>query len=114
MTTNVILNIFFNVLAVEDLARLRDPVTGELVVPFKILAFYILISFISAFSMAFIDVDWDSRLSVSLFVLQVFTYTAQHYTGVVEFMEVLRGLLKKAFTATTPGCGEHRMSMPTR
>ncbi len=99
MSTNVILNIFFNILAVEDLARLRDPVTGELVIPYKILAFYILVSFISAFSMAFIDVDWDSQISIGIFVLQIFTYTAQHYTGVVEFMEMLRGLLKKAFTA---------------
>ncbi len=99
ISTNVILNIFFNVLAVEDLARLRDPVTEELVVPSKILAFYILVSFVSAFSMAFIDIDWDSKLSIALFVLQVMTYTAQHYTGVVEFMEMLRGLLKKAVTA---------------
>ena len=99
MSTNVFLNLYFNILAVEDIARLKDPVTGQLTIPSKILTFYLIISFISAFSMVFIDVDWEDRVSVSLLVLQVFTYTAQHYTGVVEFMEVLRGLLKKGFTA---------------
>jgi hypothetical protein len=92
--TNAILNVFFNILAVDSLWRIRDPLSAKLTVPRPLLWFNLIISAISACCVAFVGLDWESKFSIILAFLQLFNYTAQHYTGVVEFMELLRELLR--------------------
>lgn len=92
---NAVVNGFYNNDAVQELFSLKDPVTGEMTVPVFDLGATAVISGFSAFAFAFLVLK-PNVIAFLNFILQLVTYTAQHYFSVMTIFRFIREQMSQA------------------